>query len=93
MSLDDLSTTAPPARTIPEDTQEYLDYLQTLLENTEVYGYACTTLEGIHTTIAASGRVTDGQRRAVRNIVQGGDEAQARKASGFRSRRYEGYGQ
>lgn len=88
MSLDALSTNPTPTRQLSDDVVEYLEYLRGLIDDPEVYGFACQTLDGIATTITERGRVTDGQRQAVRNIVQGGDRASRQSTS---SRRYEGF--
>lgn len=90
MSLDHLDTTPlSPDPALTPATEEYLTWLLGLLED-EQYHYAASTLEGIAQTIRATNRVTEGQRQAVRNIIDGAAEAASRdRRSG--SRRYEGF--
>lgn len=93
MSLDDLSTSPTPDRQLTPEVEEYLEYLDGLCDDEEVYGFATETLCGIRETVRLRNRVTDAQRVAVRNIVRGGDDAQARREdrTPARSRRYEGF--
>lgn len=92
MSLDHLSNApSSDAPTLRPAIAEYLAYVQDLVDDTEVYGYAVSTLRGIAETIRLTGRVTDGQKQAVRNIVNGAAEAQDARERNRRSRRYEGW--
>ena len=54
------------------------------------YTWAERTLEDIQVTVEKTQRVTDGQRRAVRNIEEAAERSRYRPRTG--SRRYEGYG-
>lgn len=76
----------------PEAT-EYLDYLDMLLGDADDAGFAwaADTLSGIRQTITLRGRVTDAQRHAVSNIVQGVASAKDAKARRGRSRLDEGF--
>jgi hypothetical protein len=70
--------------------KEYLDWVNTLREDDQ-YSYAFVTLEGIARTIQGTGRITDGQRQAVRNIIDGAERANDRHFAPKASRRYEGW--
>lgn len=85
------TTPLPDEPLVSPATTEYLAYLQDLIDDPEVYGYAVDTLAGIHQTITARGHVTDSQRQAVRNIVSGAWEGRETRARATRSRRYEGF--
>lgn len=94
MSLSDLSTAPIPPPPLSAIDAEYLAYVENLLGDDGTYAYATATIEGIATTIRATGRVTKGQREAISNIVRGGDELAARRdnaRTGRRARRYEGW--
>lgn len=71
--------------------QDFLDEIETLQSSGD-YDWAGDTLAGIYDTVKASGRVTDGQRTAVRNI---GASREANRHTGRMQargwgRRYEG---
>jgi hypothetical protein len=53
-----------------EDAGGVVEFLEEIedLQNDDRYGFAADTLEGIHTTVENSGRVTIGQRQAIDNI-------------------------
>ena len=91
MSLSDLTDDPLPPRTLSHADAEYLAYVENLLGEDGTYAYATATIEGIVETIKATQRVTQGQRDAIRNIVRGGDEAQARRDAHRPTRRYEGW--
>lgn len=94
MPLDDLSSDPIVPAPVPEAVREYLEYLDSLIDDDDVMGYAVDTLRGIRRTVVEYNRVTENQRRAVQNIVSGAAEGQRtreRHRSGT-SRRYEGFG-
>ena len=59
----------------PESVTDVFDFLSRLedMRADDDYDWASDTLEGIYTTVTASGRVTDGQLRAINNIEEGGE--------------------
>lgn len=92
MSLDDLPTT--PLSNLPtltEEVQDYLEYLDGLIDTPETYGWAEDTLRGIRVTIVTSGKVTPGQRTAIANIVSGAAQGDRSRERARMSRRYEGW--
>lgn len=69
---------------VAQEAEEFLADIQTMLAGGE-YDWAADTLEGIYTTVEATGSVTPGQRRAVQNI---GDSRQPdRHRHRYRGRR------
>lgn len=52
------------------DTRDFL-YAVALMQESPRYRFAGETLEGIYTTVDHSGRVSEGQRRAINNIRTG----------------------
>lgn len=92
MSLDDLSDAPLTEPTLSTEDRQYLDYVMSLVDDPEVYGYAIDTLSGIAKSIASSCKVTRGQREAVRNIVNGAWEGMRTRERNRTSRRYEGFG-
>lgn len=92
MSLDDLSDDPLSDRPILSPAvRDYLDYVDDLIGTPEVYAWAEDTLRGIRTSIHTTGRITDGQRRAVANIVDGAARGDAARERNKSSRRYEGW--
>ena len=59
---------------VPESVTDPSGFLSRLedLANDENFRWAADTIEGIHETVTASGRVTSGQLRAIDNIEEGG---------------------
>lgn len=93
MSLDDLSDgPLSHAPVLSDVVRDYLDYVKGLAEEDEVYGFAIDTLSGIAKTIELTGKVSPGQRAAVRNIVAGAAEGERTRERNKSSRRYEGFG-
>ena len=72
----------------PNDAHEPDDYdgtnaadlLQQIeaLQNSDDYGWARDTLEGIYATVENAGYVTDGQQQAIDNIEEGGRRGRRR---------------
>lgn len=96
LPFDDAPHTAEQGR--PADPPQPVDDLRSRLAfrfiadiedllATGKYTWAETTLRGIQETVEKTGRVSDGQRRAVTNIEHAVDE----RRDGPRGRRYEGY--
>jgi hypothetical protein len=68
------------------DTTHFLEHLEDLIGDTSLH-WAFSTLSGIRDTIRQTGRITEGQRRAVANIRKHrGDDTQRRP-----TRRWEGF--
>jgi hypothetical protein len=91
-SLDDLKLSDHPfgdAEPIDPRGTDWYRFSQDITDllSTGRYTFAETTLRDIQITVEKYKRVTDGQRRAVRNIEESGNRPQR----GY-SRRYEGYG-
>ena len=89
-SLDDFSDV--PLSDTPKLTPEaevFVAYLEGLLDDDGV-SYAADTLSSIMLTVRKTGKVTDPQRDAVANIVEGAKQHERTRARNARSRRYEG---
>lgn len=58
----------------PESVTDVFAFLSRLedLRAEDDYDWASDTIEGIYTTVTASGKVTEGQLRAINNIEDGG---------------------
>lgn len=68
------------------DTKHFLAHLEDLIGD-DTLQWASSTLNGIHDSVQQSGKVTEGQRRAVANIRKHqGDDTRRRP-----TRRYEGW--
>jgi len=90
-SLDDLPLDDQPLhRPMPVDAQhsEWYQFCQKIIEMLAggEFDWASGTLEGIHQSVEQYQSVTEGQRRAVRNIA-----AARKRSDGWRKRRYEGF--
>lgn len=88
MTFDKFSTT-PNA---PEDpaVEEFIEECRALAEAKDTH-FAADTLHGIADTVLKTGRVTDNQRQAVRNIVAGAEQRERQRETRGWSRRYEGH--
>lgn len=62
---------------VARDAAEFLSRIEQL-ESSGEYGWASTTITGIYETVERTGRVTDGQRRAIDNIEASGQRREAR---------------
>lgn len=60
------------ARETARDLEDFLDDLEVMSEDSR-YNFAMDTIAGIHQTVERTRVVTDGQRRAIRNIRDGGE--------------------
>ena len=93
-SLDDLHLTDQPIRqpaatdARDQDWYKFAEEITALVESGS-YEWALETLAVIKATVERLERVSEGQRRAVRNIEEARSSYRARHG---RSRRYEGYG-
>ena len=74
-----------------QEAEAFAEELQTLADD-DRYAFAWGTLTDMRLTVQQTERVTEGQRNAVRNIVEGAKEGQRSRARHQRSRRYEGWG-
>lgn len=83
-----------PTATEPTDPRgtDWYRFVQDIedLLATGQYTFAEDTLRGVQRSVEASQRVTDGQRRAVRNIED--SKNRPTRGGSFSRRRYEGYG-
>ena len=91
-SLDDLPLNDQPLRPAqPVDVREtawyqFVQEIADLLSSSDFY-WAANTLTGIQESVEKFQSVTEGQRRAVRNIAG----ARQGRADGWSKRRYEGF--
>lgn len=74
---------------LSEDVQLFVDYLDVLATGDDT-AYAGDTLRGMAETVKRTAKVTDAQRDAVANIVEGAKKHERSRQSSRRTRRYEG---
>lgn len=74
--------------TLSDASQAFVDEIDNVLMECD---WAATTLDEIRATVVQTNRVTEGQRRAVQNIVAANRRPRGGKEHGGWSRRYEGY--
>lgn len=89
--LEDLNLSNAPLDEPSDDVAAFLEGIE-VLQSSGDYEWASDTLSGIYDTVKASGRVSDGQRTAIRNI---GASREANRHTGRMERpgwkrRYEG---
>lgn len=85
-SLDDSTGGAAGLSRQSLDVKHFLTHLADLIDDGTVK-WAYSTLQGIYESVQQSGKVTEGQQRAVANIRKHAADAARRPAS----RRYEGW--
>ena len=61
------------AKRMREHSDEVEGFLDLVKDTLEAQAWAEDTLEGIYDSVSRTGRVTEGQRRAVQNIADAGE--------------------
>jgi hypothetical protein len=92
VSLDDFSDTPlsnTPAPALDAECRQFIAYVEGVAED-DTTSYAADILHLMIETVKRTGRVTDGQRDAVANVIEGARKRERNQHRGG-SRRYEGW--
>jgi hypothetical protein len=88
LNLNDDPIQPTPSTTTPTSSSEVRRFLDDIdeLRGSHQYGWADDTLRDIARTVELSGRVTEGQRKAIANIEAGAMRKARRRWEGFGGR-------